>query len=260
MATTIANDIEPPRRFYFHWVPALLFRPRQAFARLVAQPGSVWLTPLLLLTITILVSALVGGWIKQQGAMMGELPLPPDFDYYTPEQQAQYMQAAQATQGPVFSYVLPAIAAIGSLWVGWLLVGGLLHLVTTLLGGRGDTGASMNLVAWSALPFALRDIVRIVAMLVTRRLIANPGLSGFAPMGDGGWGLFLVKFLALIDIYIIWHILLVILGVRAATSLASAKASGGAIFTILVVLLLQAALGYLVAGVGNLTIVRPFFF
>ena len=46
--------------------------------------------------------------------MMGEITYPPDYQYYTPEQQAQYMQAIQSTQGPVFVYVLPSIA---SYWV-----------------------------------------------------------------------------------------------------------------------------------------------
>lgn len=39
-------------------------------------------------------------------------------------------------------------------------MGGLLHLVLTMLGGRDSTGGALNIVAWAALPFALRDLVR----------------------------------------------------------------------------------------------------
>jgi hypothetical protein len=169
------------------------------------------------------------------------------------------MQAMQATQGPVFIYVFPAISALFGVWVGWLLVGGLLHLLLTLLGGRGDTGSAMNLVAWASLPFAIRDIVRIASMLSTDHLIANPGLRGFAPLADANSSLFLASLLSLIDIYLIWHILLLIIGVNAADGLSRGKAVSGVFFTILLVLLLQVLFSFLSAKLGGLTIVRPFF-
>jgi hypothetical protein len=253
------TQAETPRRFQFGWVPDVLFRPRQAFARIVSLPQAVWLTPMLILTLTTLVRVLVAGSINQAAAQAGQVTLPPDFQYYSPQDQAQFMQAMQATQGPVFMYVFPAISALFGIWVGWLLVGGLLHLVLTLLGGRGDTGSAMNLVAWASLPFAIRDIVRIAAMLSTDQLLANPGLRGFAPPGEASSSLFLASLLGLIDLYLIWHILLLIIGVNAADGLSRGKAVGGVLITISLVLLLQVLFGFLSAKLGGLTIVRPFF-
>jgi hypothetical protein len=117
----------------------------------------------------------------------------------------------------------------------------------------------MNLVAWGSLPFAVRDIVRIAAMLSTNQLIGSPGLRGFAPFGDGNWSLVLASLLGLIDLYLIWHILLLITGVNAADGLSRPKAASGVLLTILLVLLLQVLLGFLSAKLGGLTVVRPFF-
>ena len=248
------------KRFYFEWVPDVLFRPRRAFQRISASSSAIWITPLLILSCLVLINILVAGRLTNQAAMMGEISYPADYQYYTPEQQAQYTQAIQSTQGPVFVYVLPAVTALLGVWIGWLILGGILHLATTLLGGRGSMAISMNIVAWGSLPLSLRALVQVIFMLISNNLISNPGLSGFSPVGDPGWILFVGQMLKLIDIYIIWQILLLILGVRLSTGLNPAKSSGGVLLTVFIILVLQAVLSYLGSVLGNLTITRPFFF
>ena len=252
--------VEKNKRFYFNWVPDVLFHPRLAFQRISSVPYAIWLTPLLILSCLVLINVLVTGRVKNQAALMGEISYPPDYQYYTPEQQAQYTQAIQSTQGPVFVYVLPAITSLLGIWIGWLILGGILHLVTTLFGGRGSTVLSMNIVGWASLPFAIRALVQIVYVLITNKIISSPGLSGFRPIGDAGCIVFLGLVLRLIDIYIIWQILLLISGVRLSTGLNNTKSSFGVIIAVLIILLLQTGLSYLGSVLGNLTITRPFFF
>jgi hypothetical protein len=253
-------SLESPHLFNFDWIPAVLFSPRRAFVKIAAQSGGVWFTSMLLLTVTAVSLVIVTGWVKGKTPSTSQSGLSPEAGYYTPEQQTQLQQAQEATRGPVFVYVLPALLTIIGVWVGWLLVGGMLHLALTLLGGRGSTGAAMNVVAWAALPLAIRDIVRIVYILATRKFIANPGISGFAPLDPHGLTLYLTKFMALIDIYIVWHVALIVMGVRAGNGLSRGKAVSGVVVTVLIVLSLQALLGYLLSGVGSMTITKPFFF
>jgi hypothetical protein len=248
------------RRFYFNWLPDIFFRPRLAFQRIASTTIAVWITPLLVLSCLVLINSLVAGRIKYQNATMGEITYPPDYQYYTPEQQAQYTQAVQSTQGPVFVYILPSIASLLGVWISWLILGGVLHLVTTLFGGRGSTMMSMNIVAWASLPLALRALIQIISMLVTKNLISNPGLSGFSPAGDSGLMLFVGQILKLIDIYIVWQIILLILGIRISTALSVSKSTSGVILTLCVILALQAGMAYLGILLGNLSITRPFFF
>lgn len=251
---------ENKKRFLFNWVPGVFFYPRRAFQRIASLQTASWLTPLLIISCLALINVLVVGKLKNQAAMTGEITYPPDYQYYTPEQQAQFDQAIQSRQGPVFVYVLPAITALISVWIGWLILGGILHLITTLFGGRGSTALSMNIVAWGSLPLGLKALVQVIYMLATQKLISNPGLSGFSPAGDSGWFIFVSQFLKLIDIYIVWQILLLILGVRLSTALNLTKSILGVILAILVILLLQSGLGYASRMLGNLSITRPFFF
>ncbi len=92
---------------------------------------------MLVLTVTALLLVLVAGYLKTRAAMMGEVTMPPDWQWWTPEMQNNYMQAQQATQGKTFMYIIPLVGAWTGLWLGWVLVAGLLHLGSTLLGGRG---------------------------------------------------------------------------------------------------------------------------
>ena len=259
MTETVTFPFKRPRRFHFELAPSALLQPRRAFKTITAQAGSMWLTPLLILTLTAVIQVLVAGSLKQQAALAGGLPLPPDFQYYSPEMQAQFQQAMSATQSPVFIYVFPALLAVSGVWIGWLVVGGLLHLALTLLGGRGATGSVMNIVAWASLPFAVRDIIRAAAMLSTHQLITKPGLSGFAPVADDRLSLYLAALLALVDLYLIWHIALVIVGVRSADGLSTRKIAGAVLSVVLFVVLVQALLAFLASRLGSLTVIRPFF-
>jgi hypothetical protein len=257
MEETTSTAVVPTKRLRFNWIIGVVARPRRTFEQIASQPGGVWLTPILLLTVTTVIRVLVAGWIRQGIVLSSGPPLPPDFQFYSPEQQAQYMQAIQATSGPVFIYIFPLIASLLGIWVGWIMVSALLHLVATLFGGRGWMGYAVNLVAWASIPFAVRDIVRVAAMLFTHQLIDNTGLSGFAPAG--GEMIFLAAILSLIDVYLIWHIILLIIGVREGMGLSAIKAVLGVVLTIGLVIGVQALLDYLVSRLGSLTIIRPFF-
>lgn len=209
---------------------------------------------MLLLSLTAFMVVMVAGYLKSRAAMMGEVPLPPDWQFWTPEMQNNYMQAQQATQGPVFTYVIPLVGVLSALWLGWLLLAGLLHLGSTLLGGRGSMQSALNIVAWAGLPFALRDILRIVFMLSAGHAISSPGLSGFA--GSAG---FLFELLARTDVFLVWNVVLLVIGFGIADGLPRGKAFAGVVLVMLVVLLAQAGLGALGSGLGGVAVQRPFF-
>jgi hypothetical protein len=221
---------------------------------MAAEARSSWLTPMLVLTITAILVVVVSGYLRTRAAMMGEVPLPRDWQYWSPDMQNNYMQAQQATQGPVFMYVMPMIGALASLWLGWLLLGALLHFGSTLLGGRGSMQGALNIVAWASLPFAVRDVVRILFMLAAGHTIASPGLSGFITTPG-----FLSQLLTRVDIFLIWQVILLILGFAIADSLPRGKAAAGVIVVLLLALLAQAGLSTLTAGFGGMAVQRPFF-
>jgi len=252
--TEITLDQRPPRRFDFSRLRNLFFRPRTVFQEMATESRATWLLPMLVLTITGILAVLVAGYLKSRSAMTGEIQMPPDWQYWTPEMQNNYMNAQQATQGPVFMYVMPMVGSLVGLWVGWLLLAGLLHFGSTLLGGRGSMQGALNIVAWASLPFALRDILRIIFMLAAGHAITSPGLSGFVSTSG-----FVSHLLTRVDIFLIWSIILLTIGLGIMDNLPRGKAFTGVMIVMLLVLLAQAGLGALGSSFGGTAVQRPFF-
>lgn len=240
----IVSEKRIERRIDFPRIFAILFHPRRTFEEVVSEARPSWLTPMLVLTVTSLLVVLVSGYLKTRAAQMGEVPLPPDWQYWNPDMQQKYMQAQQLTQGTTFMYVIPLVSAWASLWLGWVVLGGLLHLGSTLLGGRGSMSGALSIVAWSSLPFAFRDGLRAVYMLSASHAITSPGLSGFATSA------FLVQLLARTDIFLIWSIVLLVIGFAIVDGLPRGKAIIGVMVVMAVVLSAQAGLGALIARLG----------
>jgi hypothetical protein len=252
MTDTVTAPPPQRRRFHFDWVLPTLLRPRWLFAQVREQESDSWLTPLLILTLAEVGRVLTVGWLKQSAAASGQTPLPDGFEFWTPEQQAQFFQAQQATTGPTFVYVFPAIGSMLGLWITWLLIASILHLALTLLGGRSQTRAAINFVAWALLPLALRSLVSLGYMLYSQTLIVGYGLAGFAP-GDGEMlSNYLKEFLAFVDVYLLWAAVLMALGAMSVASLPARKAWGGVLITMLIVLALHALPGFIAAQVGGL--------
>jgi hypothetical protein len=260
MSEAVLTSVEEtPRRIPLSWLLEIVFYPRVTMKKVAAQTRGVWLAPVLLLTLTAVILVLVTGPVKLADLQSKGRELPADWQYWSPEQQAQFTQSSQQTQSPVFIYVFPALMAVGKVWIGWLLVSGALHLVLTLSGGRSSSTTSLNLVAWAGIPFVIRDLVRMIAIQTSHTLIANPGLSGFALEG-AGINLYLSKLLALIDIYVIWHLVILTLGARYANDLSWRKAALSVLIVIILALALQALFAFLFSLLGGLNIARPFLF
>ena len=113
---------------------------------------------------------------------------------------------------------------------------------------------ALNIVAWASLPFALRDLLRIVFMLSAGHAIISPGLSGFA-LTPG----FVAQLLTRLDIFLIWNIILLVIGFGIADSLPRTKAVTGVLVVMVLVLLALAGLGALSSGLGGAGVQRPFF-
>src|SRR5689334_5364862 len=101
-ATALPMD-ERPRRFYFDWIFPALFRPRATFAKIAALGRATWLTPMLVLMLSSLLAIVVAGPIKIAAAQNGEVTLPDVYQYWSPEQQQQYLANQQlVATGPEF--------------------------------------------------------------------------------------------------------------------------------------------------------------
>ncbi len=239
-------------RFDFKQLGTFLFRTRAGIARLASAEKPVWLLPMLAVTLLFIVRTVVSGYFQARAAAMGNVQLPVDWQWWSPEMQQNYMQAQQATQGPVFVYIIPLTLGLVKFWAAWLIVGGLTHLSSTLFGGRGKMVSALNVTAWACLPFVLRDLLRIIFMLIEKHSIASPGLSGLVT------SVFLMKLLGSLDLFFLWFAVLLVFGISKVDKLSLGKAAAGVAIVLVVALLAQAGLGTLAASLGNMTITRGF--
>ncbi len=248
----LENDeiIEEPRRLRFDWLLPLFLRPRDTLKKVVEKPYAVWLVPLLVLSVLVILAALAASPARAQQAIASQT-LPPDFQYYSPEDQQRMLDAQQNAGSFALSFVLPAAGALIGVWVSWFLLGSVLHLLLTLAGSRSSNLASLNLVAWSSLPLALRQIVHALAALLGGTVVSQTGLSALVSPGASGFGAFLAALLNLVDLYFVWQTVLILIGVVPLTGLSARKARLAALAAILILLLLQSLPGYFLGGLFN---------
>jgi hypothetical protein len=241
-------------RFGFARILEFLLQPARTFETLAGEARAVWGTPMLVLSISTFLSVMLSGYLTSRAARMGEVQLPRDWQWWSPEMQENYMRAQEAMQGPVFAYIIPLVGALVGLWLGWLILSGLLHLGSILLGGRGSMQSALNVAAWASLPFLARDILRVIFMLIAGSAISSPGLSGFAANS-----VFLAQSLARFDLFLIWSVVLLIIGFGITDKLPHGRAVANVVIVTLLLLFLRAGIGVLLSNMSGLAIQRPFF-
>jgi hypothetical protein len=241
-------------RFGFARILEFLLQPARTFETLAGEARAVWGTPMLVLSISTFLSVMLSGYLTSRAARMGEVQLPRDWQWWSPEMQENYMRAQEAMQGPVFAYIIPLVGALVGLWLGWLILSGLLHLGSTLLGGRGSMQSALNVTGWGSLPFLVRDVLRIIFMLLAGHAISSPGLSGFAENS-----VFMAQFLSRFDVFLLWSTVLLIIGFGIADKLPQGRAIASVVIVSLMLLLLRAGIGVLLSNMSGLAIQRPFF-
>jgi hypothetical protein len=121
-----------------------------------------------------------------------------------------------------------------------------MHLALTLLGGRGAIGTTIGMVAWANLPYAMRDLERVLYVLVTNRTLQSPGLSGFATMGSVS-----AAFLSLVDVFLIWSVLLLFVGIHTGYGLSRGKALAAVLIVVGVAVIFQTGVGSIGTLVGG---------
>jgi hypothetical protein len=261
--TQTSGDLQNTR---FHkdnswqWIFRILLTPKAVFNRLAAAEGRHWVRPMLILTLLVAVLSLAGGPARLENVQQTLNQPPEDFQYWTEDQQNQFFQGQMSMQGPLFIYIFPLLEQLAGLWLGWFLLASLLHLLMTFKGSRRSREVYHNFTAWAAIPFALRALVQIAALLAIGESVDDPGLSGFIAPDASGFMIYLRLFFALVDIYSLWFFGLILYGSPTISGLKSGKAVVMALIACVVFLILVMVPGFIRIQLGGLGAVRPFLF
>lgn len=214
----------------------VIAKPRTTFATLRNGNGRAWIVMAVLGMILVMLPIIARGPIaarQTRELMQEQFQNQPGFE----DSGVSVDQAASFATSPILTTIVPAIgAAIGRIF-GWLLWGGALYLLASMVGGRSSFLQIFQVVIWAWLPYALRSVLQAIYVTATQTLIANPGLSGFAgapipdpsdPFGSmpSTGTAVLREFLGQIDVYLFWYLALLVIGITAVTKLSRRKSIG----------------------------------
>lgn len=219
-------------------LPDLIDRPAAAMRAVVARPKSWWIAAALLVAALVAHSLVTAPYYQAaqaeaQAAMIERLAA-----QATSQEQAEAMRAAAGSAAVAQPTLITILGTVVGAAVGWLLWAGGAHLGSLFLGGRGQFAGTWAVTVWSQLPRALEQLVSIAYTAIRGAVPAHQGLAFLVASGDlvadSANPAYLV--LASVTPFAVWSLILLAIGVHAATGLGRTAA------TILILLLWAIAL------------------
>ncbi len=254
---SVENAAKPARKNVIALMVGVLIRPKATFAYLKDNHKRVWWLPAILIVLLTLAPLFVGSRQSSldAGPVMGEAMLSSSKGVIVESKAMPGMEAPLTTSTSSATGILSLVMTVLGTPVAWLVWGGSLYLASVFLGRSSSFGQMFRLAVWTWLPYGIRGLVQTVYILVTGNAIANAGLSGFvvdksvqSVISPGPGQLALASILGRVDIYMLWHLLLVSVGLMAFTNLTRKKARTA----VLAIWLVLALLGILPAIFGGM--------
>jgi hypothetical protein len=223
-----AIDPQPAGMGEFSRITGVFFEPTKTFADIAARPR--WIVPVILIALVSMCVVFAysqrGGWrvmIEQQMANSSRQP------QGTPEQQQQQIEMGVKIAS-VIGYVIPLIIPVMFLIVAGILTG----ITAGILSAPVRFFQVFAIVCYANLPGIIRGALTIVVMQMKsladfdfkNPVMFNPGYF----MDPKGSSKFLYSLASSLDLFSIWILLLIAIGLKAA---AGRKLSfGGAFFAV----------------------------
>jgi hypothetical protein len=264
----------------FQVLKGIIVQPRATFVRLrSAERGHWWLV---LLLSAIAISLLSFATVSVQNTRLQGFTLPSGESTPqtapTPQAAATPRQARSTPQAgsvygrtatpvadagqssTVLGYVLPIVAGVGGVVLGYLFCSFVVFGMSIVFGGKATYTQVFRMAAWASLPLAIGNLVQSIASLVTGGTPA-PGLSAVLTSQEALDMPALQALLGHLDVYLIWSMVLLGVGTVVTSKLSKRKSA-----TVVIIYLVLAAgvivgltaasgaLGELFGGQFNLSI------
>ena len=202
----------------------IILQPVQALTYLQYHPQQTWFVPVVLAILLVIAQALVtvpvasGAATQQLQKQLAQVPA---------EERAQIEQRLAQGNNMVLSAGTAIVTGLIGLWLHWLLRTGVIHLVARRMGGRHNLNQVFGVVVWTWIPQLLRGLLRTLSIAFSGTLTAHQGLSAYvAALGQrlpiGTYYALLSS--AELDLFVLWSLMLLALGVLIVTELPRAKA------------------------------------
>jgi hypothetical protein len=202
---------------------SIIDRPAATMSYVGRKPGWAWVTPALLVLVGLVVFSVVSApltselALRQAQQQLASLP---------PQQAEQAAAQMERFTSPPMIATFSIIGGLVALAVIWLISAGVLYFLGLVAGGEAGFAQSFAILAWSWLPYALRNLI-MAAYVAYRGELINQGLSFLVATGDqtkdaANW---LYGLLSQVDLFYLWHLILVIVGLAAVGRFSKTKAT-----------------------------------
>lgn len=225
------------RDYHWGWVPRMFIKPRSTLAKVNKQEKSTRFAPMVILAVMVLLAVVVAAPIKRTNIETGAT-IPDNFQWWSEDQQQQYLQAQQNMTSPTFMYLFPALSSLAGYLLFWLICSSLLYLSLTLAGSRTANQKVSDLIAWAMLPFALRELVKVIVILSSKQLVDDPGLSYLVASDATGLLAWLRGILGQVDAYALLFVIFLYMGAVSLSGLKAKKAVLATTVTLIIMLVL----------------------
>lgn len=201
----------------YSWVD----QPRKTLRYAIGQPRwPLWLAPVLAILVTsIIVTGVSAPLLSETSRQQAEQQMQAQMGSLSSEQAEQMTSTLDTFTSPLFlALTTIALTALG-LVLTWLFRGAVLFFMSYLLGTDMKYVQMVTLVLWSWLPFALRNLVQAIYIALNGQLVFHAGLSFLVASSDQAQngGNLIYGLLGQIDLFLVWHLVLVAIGIAVST-------------------------------------------
>ena len=242
MAESTAPVPQQERKSPLQLLLGIFLHPGLTLNRIAQRKNRLWWLPALITLVLVVTPVVAAGPINARESLAtyqeSQEQIQEQFGGGVEMTEEDMEQARAIVGSPVTHTILPAVGTFFGRIIGWLIWAGALYLGGMALGGRSKFGQIFSITLWCWMPYALRGVIRTLYILFTGQTIDAPGLSALVAVPQtgaeamGAMGTIgaspgqqiLTDLLGRLDIFMIWHLILLVFGVRAATQLPQRKA------------------------------------
>ena len=209
----------------FQALVGVIAQPRSSFNRLRDAERGHWWVVFVIALIALVLNTVATVPIQAQASQAAFEAQMSQMEGLDEAQLAQVEQTQAIMSSTVVLSAIGTATGIIGLLIGYAIRAGVLFVLGMVLGGQANFKQIWRTAVWTTLPMAVGTFVSAIAIVATGQLpakglsfaLTGPELAAASPL--------VVAILGRIDIYTIWSLVLIAVGMRATARLSNTKSA-----------------------------------
>ena len=201
----------------------IFIRPRATFDKMRSTGRTYWWLVFVLMIAA--VALLTYATETVRASMLQGFAFPEGFTPPDPSMMPEGTEMpAAASSSSTASILYTITTGVVGAFFGYLVSAFVIFGLGLVMGGKADLNHIFPVAVWATLPLVLRKFVHAVVSLVTGKTIVA-GFSGIFTMGEAASTSWLYILLGQFDVYLVWSLLLLGIGVTVTSRLSKGKSA-----------------------------------